>query len=297
MPELARVRTPMLEIAYEAGGPEHAMPVILLHGFPYDPRSFDQVVPILNGAGVRTIVPYLRGYGPTRFVSLESMRSGHQAALAHDVLDLLDALHLDQAVLAGFDWGARSACILGALWPARVRGLVSCCGYMIQDIARAGTPADPEQERRLWYTYYFNTERGRAGLTLNRVPLCRLLWTLWSPTWTFDERAYARTARSFDNPDFLDVALHSYRHRYGGVAGDPRYQETEARLAALPKVQVPAITQHGEVDGVTPAATSERHGAHFTGHYERRVLDNVGHDVPREAPAAFAQAVLDVSGW
>ena len=225
------------------------------------------------------------------------MRSGQQAALAHDVLDLLDALGIDQAILAGFDWGARSACILGALWPARVRALVSCCGYIIQDIARAGTPVDPEQERRLWYQYYFNTERGRAGLAVNRVQLCRLLWTLWSPTWPFDEAVYARTARSFDNPDFVDVAVHSYRHRYGAVAGDLRYQDTEARLATLPKIMVPAITLHGAVDGVTPAASSELHSAHFTGRYERRVLQNIGHDVPREAPAAFAQAVLDVFGW
>jgi pimeloyl-ACP methyl ester carboxylesterase len=295
--ELERIQTPVLEIAYEASGPEHATPVILLHGFPYDPRSFDQVVPILNGAGLRTIVPYVRGYGPTRFLSAQTMRSGQQAGLAHDVLDLLDVFRIDQAILAGFDWGARSACILAALWPARVRASVTCCGYIIQDIAHAGNPVDPEQERRLWYQYYFNTERGRTGLAANRVPLCRLLWTLWSPTWPFDEAVYAHTARSFENPDFVDVAVHSYRHRYGVVAGDPRYQATEARLAALPKIAVPAITLHGAVDGVTPAATSEPHGVHFTGRYERRVLDNIGHDVPREAPAAFAQAVLDVSGW
>jgi pimeloyl-ACP methyl ester carboxylesterase len=295
--ELVQIRTPVLDVACEVSGPEHATPVILLHGFPYDPRSFDQVVPILHGAGLRTIVPYVRGYGPTRILAADTMRSGQQAALAHDLLDLLDALHIEQAILAGFDWGARSACILAALWPARVRALVSCCGYLIQDIARAGNPVDPEQERRLWYTYYFNTERGRAGLALNRVPLCRLLWTLWSPTWPFDEAAYARTARSFDNPDFVEVAVHSYRHRYGVVAGDPRYQETEARLVMLPKIAVPSIALHGAVDGVTPAVASESHAPHFSGRYERRVLDNVGHDVPREAPAAFAQAVLDASSW
>ena len=297
MAELVQIRTPVLDIAYETSGPEDATPVILLHGFPYDPRSFDHVVPILNGAGLRAIVPYVRGYGPTRFCSAETMRSGEQAALAHDVLDLLDGLHFDQAILAGFDWGARSACVVAALWPARVRALVSCCGYIIQDIAGAGKPADPEQERRLWYQYYFNTERGRAGLAVNRVPFCRLLWTLWSPTWPFDEAIYARTARSFDNPDFVDVAVHSYRHRYGIFAGDPHYAETEAHLAALPKITVPSITLHGAVDGVTPAVTSERHDLHFTGRYERRVLDNIGLDVPREAPAAFAQAVLDVSRW
>jgi pimeloyl-ACP methyl ester carboxylesterase len=295
--EPLHVVTPVLDIAYEASGPDHATAVILLHGFPYDPRSFDDVVPILNGAGLRTIVPYVRGYGPTRFRAPDTMRSGQQAALAHDVLDLLDALRLERAILAGFDWGARSASILAALWPARVQALVTCCGYIIQDIAQAGNPVDPEQERRLWYQYYFNTERGRAGLDVNRVPLCRLLWSLWSPTWPFDPAVYARTARSFDNADFVEVALHSYRHRYGVVAGDPRYADTEARLAALPKIAVPSITLHGAVDGVTPAGTSEGHGAHFTGRYERRVLDNVGHNVPQEAPRAFAQAVLDVSAW
>jgi pimeloyl-ACP methyl ester carboxylesterase len=295
MGPLRRVRTPVLEIAYETGGPSHGAAVVLLHGFPYDPRSFDDVGQILNAAGMRTIVPYVRGYGGTGFLDPATVRSGQQAAFAHDTLDLLDALNVENAVLAGFDWGARAACIVSALWPRRVRGLVTCCGYLIQDIAQSGKPADPEQERRFWYQYYFNTERGRAGLAANRATLCRLLWQLWSPIWVFDDATYARSAASFDNPDFVDVAVHSYRHRLGAAPGDPLYAASEAQLATLPKIDVPTIVLHGAVDGVTPARTSESHQRHFTGRYERRVLDNVGHNVPQEAPRAFAQAILDHS--
>jgi len=295
MAQLQHIQTPVLRIACETSGPPAAPAAVLLHGFPYDPRSFDDVVSILNAAGLRTVVPYVRGYGDTGFLVHDAVRSGQQAAFAHDTLDLLDALELEDAILAGFDWGARAACIAAALWPGRVRALVTCCGYLIQDIANAGKPADPEQERRFWYQYYFNTERGRAGLATNRVPLCRLLWRLWSPTWVVDEATYARSAVSFDNPDFVDVAVHSYRHRLGAAPDDPRYVETESRLAALPKINVPAIALHGAVDGVIPAPTSQGHARHFTQRYERRVLDNIGHNVPQEAPRAFAQAILDLS--
>jgi pimeloyl-ACP methyl ester carboxylesterase len=294
MAELRRVATPVLDVAYETRGPEDAPAVVLLHGFPYDPRSFDDVVPILEANGLRAIVPYVRGYGPTRFLAADTMRSGQQAALGHDVLDLLDALELPNAVLAGFDWGARSACIVAALWPQRVRALVSCCGYLIQDLARAGTPADPEQERRFWYQYYFNTERGRAGLAVNGNALCRLLWELWSPTWSFDDATFASTARSFENPDFVAVAVHSYRHRLGTVLGDPRYAAIEEKLAALPPIEVPTITVHGSVDGVIPVEASEHHVRHFTQRHEGRIFMNVGHNVPQEAPGDFAQAILDL---
>src|SRR5437763_5412741 len=196
---LKRIHTPTLEIAYEESGPAIGTPVVLLHGFPYDPRAYDSVVPPLVTAGCRTIVPYLRGYGPTRFLAAETPRSGQQAALARDLLDLLDALALPSAVLAGYDWGGRAACIVAALWPERVRGLVSGCGYNLQDIPGSVVPADPEQEHRYWYQYYFHSERGRAGLAANRRALCRLLWRLWSPNWRFDEATFERSAASFDN--------------------------------------------------------------------------------------------------
>ncbi len=294
MPQSAHVRTSVLDIAYEQDGPADALPVILLHGYPYDPRAFDTVVPLINAAGCRTIVPFVRGYGATRFLSPEAPRSGEQAAIGQDLLDLLDALRIPQAMLAGFDWGARAACVVSALWPERVRALVTCAGYQIQDIAGSGKPAEPEQERRFWYQYYFQTERGRRGLAQNRAELGRLLWKLWSPTWKFDEETYRRTAASFENPDFVDVVIHSYRHRMGNAPGDPRYAAIERRLATLPKISVPSIVIHGAVDDVSPATHSEGHRRFFTGYYERRVLDNVGHSPPQESPDRFAAAILDL---
>ena len=294
MAELARVRTPVLDVAYEASGPAEGLPVLLLHGFPYDVRSFDAVVRIVNAAGFRTVVPYLRGYGDTRFLSSDTPRSGEQAALGQDLLELLDALGIQKAVLGGYDWGGRAACVVSALWPERVAGLVSCGGYNIQDIANSLKPADPEQEARYWYQYYFHTERGRNGLTEKRREISRLLWKMWSPNWAFDDATFDRSAASFDNADFVDVVIHSYRHRTGYVAGDPRYAPVEARLAAQPNIDVPTITLHGAVDGVTPVRGSEGHGKYFTGEYQRRVLENVGHNPPQEAPRAFADAVLEL---
>jgi len=294
LPEQARVRTPVLDIAYEHSGPAQGLPVVLLHGYPYDVRAFDEVVPILNRAGLRTIVPYLRGYGGTRFLSPDTPRSGEQAAVGQDLLELLDALDIAQAGLAGFDWGSRAACVVAALWPQRVRGLVSCTAYQIQDIANSCKPADPEQERRFWYQYYFQTERGRNGLAANRAELGRLLWKLWSPTSPFDEAVYDRTAASFDNPDFVDVVIHSYRHRMGNAPGDPRYAAIEAQLARLPKIAVPTIAVHGAVDDVNPVRNTQSHQKYFTGRYERRVFENIGHNPPQEAPRAFADAILDV---
>src|SRR5439155_4103448 len=204
-------------------------PVVLLHGFPYDPRAYDDIVPRLIAAGCRAIVPYLRGYGPTRFLSADTPRSGQQAALGKDLLDLLDALHLPRAALAGYDWGGRAACIVAVLWPERVRCLVSVGGYNIQDIAASATPGPPEHEHRLWYQYYFHTDRGRAGLEANRHALGKLLWQLWSPNWQFGSATYDQTAMSFDNPDFVDVVVHSYRHRYGYAPGDPGLEPIEQR--------------------------------------------------------------------
>ena len=296
MADLRRVRTSVLDVAYEHGGPADAYPVVLLHGFPYDPRAFDDVARLVNAAGFRTIVPYLRGYGGTRFRSPDTMRSGEQAAIGHDLLELLDALRIDTAVLAGFDWGARAACVVAALWPERVRGLLTCCGYQIQDIAASRKPADPASEHRWWYQYYFHTERGRAGLTTNRNALCRFLWTLWSPTWRFDEGTFARTAVSFENPDFVDVVIHSYRHRLGNADGDPRYAALEARLADQPVISVPTIAIHGVVDDVSPPDKSAAHQRYFSARYERQLLDGVGHNPPQESPGAFADAVLELCG-
>jgi pimeloyl-ACP methyl ester carboxylesterase len=292
--ELLHVRTPFLDVAYEQSGPASSVPVVLLHGFPYDIRAFDEVVSLVNAAGFRTIVPYLRGYGPTRFWSAETMRSGQQAALGQDLLDLLNVLRIEKAVLGGYDWGGRAACVVSALSPERVQGLVSCVGYNIQDIPNSTKPASPEQEARLWYQYYFHTERGRNGLTERRADLCRLLWKMWSPTWTFDDATFDRSALAFDNDDFVDIVIHSYMHRSGSVAGDPRYLDLEVLLAAQPRIDVPTIVLHGDVDGVTPARGSETHGQYFTADYERRLLANVGHNVPQEAPQSFADAVLEL---
>jgi pimeloyl-ACP methyl ester carboxylesterase len=294
--QLARIKTPVLDVAYEASGPADGLPVVLLHGFPYDVRSFDAVVQIVNAAGFRTIVPYLRGYGGTNFLSADTPRSGQQGALGQDVKELLDALDIRRAIFGGYDWGGRAACVVSALWPERAAGLVSCAGYAIQDIPNSLKPADPEQEARYWYQYYFHTERGRNGLTEKRREISRLLWKMWSPTWGFDDATFGRTAGSFDNADFVDVVIHSYRHRNGNAAGDSRYASVEARLAAQPKINVPAINLHGSVNGVMPAVASEGHAKHFTGPYQRRVLENVGHNPPHEAPQAFADAVLQLCG-
>lgn len=293
-PILGHARTAVLDIAYEETGPANGAPILLLHGWPYDPRSYDAVVPPLAAASCRVIVPYLRGYGPTRFLSPETLRSGQQAALAHDVLDLMDALKIPRAALAGYDWGGRAACVVAALWPERVRCLVTANGYAIQDIAAAAKPAPPEQEHRLWYQYYFHTERGRAGLAANRRELTRLLWRLWSPNWQFDDATLDRTVASFDNPDFVDVVIHSYRHRYGYAPGDPAYEPTEQRLAARPPIAVPTIALHGEADGVGPPETSAGHARFFTGPYARRIVPVAGHNLPQEAPAAFAEALLEL---
>ncbi|QUS37524.1 alpha/beta hydrolase [Tardiphaga alba] len=294
MAELARIRTPLLDIAYEHSGPAAGIPVILLHGFPYDIRGYDDAVALINDAGFRTIVPYLRGYGPTRFLSKDTIRSGQQGALGQDLLDFMDALRIGKAVVAGYDWGGRAACVVSALWPERVRGLVSCTGYNIQDLTKALMPVAPEQEARQWYQYYFHTERGRNGLVQNRAGISKLLWKMWSPSWNFDEATFARSALSFDNEDFVDVVVHSYMHRTASVAGDPRYDFVEERLSAQPKISVPTIVLHGADDGVGPVKGSENHGRYFTGPYERRVIADAGHNVPQEKPQEFADAVLQL---
>ncbi len=291
---LRQIEAGVLRVAYRESGPPDGWPVVLLHGFPYDAHAFDAVAPRLAARGARVIVPWLRGYGPTRFLSLDTPRSGQQAALGADLLALLDALEIPRAVLAGYDWGGRAACIVAALWPERVRGLVTGNGYNIQDIARAGEPAAPEAEHRLWYQYYLHGARGAAGLAADRAAFCRLLWRLWSPEWRFDDATFAQSAASFENPDFVAVVVQSYRHRFGLAAGDPALEEIEHRLAARPPIGVPTISLDGEADGVIrPDAGAARH---FTGAFERRLLPHIGHNLPQEAPAAFAEAVLAVAG-
>jgi pimeloyl-ACP methyl ester carboxylesterase len=291
---LKRVRTKTLEIAYEESGPEAGIPVLLMHGFPYDPRAYDEVVPILVAAGCRTIVPYLRGYGPTRFLSADTPRSGQQGAVGRDLLDLMDALGLQTAALVGFDWGGRAACVVAALWPERVRCLVLANGYSIQNIAASVEPRLPEQEHRAWYQFYFHTERGRAGLAAHRRELGKLLWQLWSPNWKFDDATYERTAKSFDNPDYVDIVIHSYRHRFGYAPGDPDLEPIERRLAATPPIPVPTIVIHGGGDGVSGPPNPQTQTRFFTGPVQHRVIPLIGHDIPQEAPAAVAAAVLDL---
>jgi pimeloyl-ACP methyl ester carboxylesterase len=289
-----QAQTGVLDVGYQDNGPANGKPVILLHGFPYDVHAYDEVTPLLVSHGCRVVTPYLRGYGPTRFLFDATPRSGQQAALAHDLIALMDALQISSAVLAGYDWGGRAACIAAALWPERVDGLVSGGGYNIQDIRGSSEPLPPEFEHALWYQYYFHSERGRAGLQQYRRELCRLLWHLWSPGWHFDDATFERSAASFDNPDFVAVVIHSYRHRFALVAGDPALEATEQRLSALPAITVPTVVVHGSDNGVLPSSVSERHDRYFSGPHERRVIPGAGHNLAQEAPQAFAAAVISL---
>jgi pimeloyl-ACP methyl ester carboxylesterase len=290
------VRTSVLEIAYLEAGPAEGPVVVLLHGWPSDVHDYDGVVPKLAAAGYRVLVPWLRGFGATRFLDAATPRSGQQAALGADVRDFMDALGVGRAVLAGYDWGGRAACVVAALWPERVAGLVAITGYGIQDIAAAGRPAAAEQEYRYWYQWYFHTDRGVAGLTANRGELTRLLWRLWSPNWTFDETTLQATVASFANSDFVDVTIQSYRHRYGNAAGDPAYDELEVRLAAQPRIGVPVIVLHGEDDAVGPPAGSIPRDRMFTQLLERRQIPRAGHFLSRENPEEVVAAVVRLAG-
>ncbi len=286
----------MLNIGYFEAGPENGPVAVLLHGFPYDIHSYVDVAPILAEQGCRVIVPYLRGYGPTRFLDPSTPRSGEQAAIGADLIALIDALSIERAVFAGYDWGGRAACIGAALWPERCLGLVSVNGYLIQDMANAMQPAAPPREVAYWYQYYFQIARGRAGLAANRREIASILWRQWSPNWRFDEQTFQRSAVAFDNPDYVDIAIHSYRHRYGLAAGDPRYAAIQSRLAALPPIRVPAITLDGDADGVAPATDGTAQAARFSGPRRHRVVPRAGHNLPQEEPEAFAAAVLELIG-
>ncbi len=285
----------VLNIGYIDVGAADGPPVLLLHGFPYAIASFDEVIPLLVARGCRVIVPHLRGHGSTRFLDNRTPRAGQQGAIGVDVIALMDALRIDRAVLAGYDWGGRAACVAAALWPERCAGLVSVNSYLIQDISKAQEPQAPAVESGLWYQFYFQTERGRAGLRANRKEIARTLWTRNSPNWRFSEATLDHHASAFDNPDYVDIVIHSYRHRLGLAAGLPQYEDVERRLAALPVIRVPAITLDGRADGVVPATDGSSSAARFSGPRTHRVIDGAGHNLPEEAPREFASAAWELA--
>jgi pimeloyl-ACP methyl ester carboxylesterase len=293
---LRQIDAGVLSISYYEAGPADGPAVMLLHGFPYDIHSYVDVAPLLAAQGCRVIVPYLRGYGPTRFRDAATPRSGEQAAIGADLMALMDALSIPRAVFAGYDWGGRAACIGAALWPERCIGLVSVNSYLIQDIANALSPAPPAREVPLWYQWYFQIERGRAGLAADRRGITRILWEQWSPNWHFDEAMLERTSIAHDNPDYVDIVIHSYRHRYGLAEGDPRNADIQRRLAALPPITVPAITLDGDADGVARVTDGSPSAAKFSGRRVHRVIPGAGHNLPQEEPEAFAAAVMELVG-
>jgi pimeloyl-ACP methyl ester carboxylesterase len=288
-----QIRAGELEVGYAETGPADGPPVILLHGWPYDVHSFVDVAPILAGEGYRVIVPYLRGHGTTRFLSRKTFRNAQQAVVALDIIALMDALRIEKALLGGFDWGSRTADIIAALWPERCKALVSSTGYLITNREKNKLPLPPKAELAWWYQYYFATERGVLGLQENRRDFTELIWKNASPTWHFDDATFERTAKAFDNPDWVSIVIHNYRWRLGLAAGDPRHDALEARLAAGPDISVPTITLDAEFDPFTPAGDGAAYRSKFTGKYAHRTLKGIGHNVPQEAPEAFAQAVSD----
>jgi len=295
-PPLRRITADVLDVAFAELGPPDGPAVILLHGWPYDIHSFIEVAPMLAAQGRRVIAPYVRGFGETRFRSADTFRNGQPSAVALDTLALMDALKIESAVLAGFDWGARSADIIAALRPQRCRGLVSVSGYLIGSQAAGQRPLPPEAELQWWYQFYFATDRGRAGYDRYRRDFAKLIWRLASPQWRFDDAVFDRSAAAFDNPDHVDIVIHNYRWRLGLAKGEARYDEVEARLASAPSISVPTITLEGDANGA-PHPDPSAYASKFTGRYVHRLIrGGVGHNLPQEAPRAFADAVLDVVG-
>jgi pimeloyl-ACP methyl ester carboxylesterase len=294
---LKQIDAGLLRVGYAEAGPPDSPAVVLLHGWPYDIHSFAAVTPLLTSAGYRVIVPYLRGYGTTRFLSDATLRNGQQSVLGIDVVALMDALGIDRAIIGGFDWGARTAGVMAALWPDRCRAIVSVSGYLVGSQKANQAPLPPAAELQWWYQFYFATERGRAGYGRFRNDFAKLIWQIASPKWEFDDATFDRTARSFDNPDHVDIVIHNYRWRLGLAEGEPAYADLERRLAEAPVITVPAITLEGDANGAPhpdPAAYAEK----FTGKYAHRLIaGGVGHNLPQEAPQAFAEAVIEVDGY
>jgi len=294
-PALKQVRAGELSVGYAEAGPADGPVVVLLHGWPYDIHSYVDVAPLLAAQGYRVIVPYLRGHGTTTFLSSTTFRNAQQAVIAHDIIALMDALRIKKAVFGGFDWGSRTADIIAALWPKRCEALVSVTGYLITNREKNKQPLPPAAEWAWWYQYYFATERGALGFGQYRHDFTKLIWHNVSPSWNFDDATFDRTAAAFNNEDYVPIVIHNYRWRQGLAQGDPRYDGIEARLAAAPEIAVPTITLDGELDPFTPAGDGAAYRAKFTGPYDHRTLKGIGHNVPQEAPEAFARAVLDVA--
>jgi pimeloyl-ACP methyl ester carboxylesterase len=292
--ELRQIDAGDLSVQYVEAGPAAGTPVVLLHGWPYDIYSFVDVVPLLAAAGYRVIAPYLRGYGGTRFRSEQTQRNAQQSAVAVDAVALMDALKIPKAILAGFDWGARTANIVAALWPERCKGHVSVSGYLIGNPAAGQTPLPPKAELQWWYLFYFSTERGRAGYAQNRKEFAKLIWQLASPKWAFSDATFDRSAAAFDNPDHVAIVIHNYRWRLGLAAGEPRFDALEQRLAAAPIITVPTITMEGDANGA-PHLEPTAYANKFSGKYEHRLITGgIGHNLPQEAPRAFANAIIEV---
>src|SRR5262245_54417811 len=294
---LKQIDAGLLNVGYAEAGPNNGPPVILLHGWPYDIHSYVDVAPLLASAGYRVIVPYLRGYGATRFLSGETLRNGQPSALAVDIIALMDALKIEKAILAGFDWGARTANIIAALWPERCKAMVSVSGYLIGSQELGKTPLPPKNELQWWYQYYFATERGRAGYDKYRHDFAKLIWQIASPKWTFDDVTFERSAVSFNNPDHVSIVIHNYRWRLGLAEGESKYDDLEKRLAEFPVINVPTITLQGDADGA-PRPDPSSYAKKFSGKYSHRTIKGgIGHNLPQEAPQAFAKAVVDVDGY
>jgi pimeloyl-ACP methyl ester carboxylesterase len=292
---LKQIEAGVLEIGYVDAGPVHGPVAILLHGWPYDVCSYAEVGPLLTSAGYRVIVPYLRGYGTTTFISADTPRNGQQSAFAVDVVALMDALAIRQATIAGFDWGARTANIVAALWPERCKAMVSVSGYLIGNPATASVPLPPQVELQWWYQYYFATERGRTGYDKYRREFARLIWQIASPNWRFDDATFERSAAAFDNPDHVAIVIHNYRWRLGLAQGEAKYDELEKRLGMATPIGVPTITLEGDANGA-PHPVADAYATKFSGHYAHRIVKGgIGHNLPQEAPGAFAEAVIDVT--